>query len=225
MAFSDLFKFGSYNLFPDSYAVDRETLYQLFKPTLSQQLSQSKTVFLAVHFPAEFFVVQDLLSQWAFEYELITRPLDHQWFQENKANVSVKATHLYLSLAEFLIDTEFSGDESWNTPLALMMLDRHPLLSQDEAVARFADRFPGRAEIGYFLSFEDEVVTRLIDKRMLDLLLQMGANDHGLIASSMLSRRLRKMQKKAAETHHAPEQPADSVRQWYEINARDEKTQ
>ena len=102
-----------------------------------------------------------------------------------------------------------------------MMLDRHPVLSKDEAVARFADGFPGRSEVGYFLSFEDEVVTRLIDKRLLDLLLQMGAHDHGLIASSMLSKRLRKMQRKAVKSFAELEQPADSVKQWYELNTSD----
>jgi len=165
MALFDLLKFGSYNLFPDSYAVDRETLYRLFKPTLIQQLSRPKTVILSLHFPAEFFVVQDLLSQWDIDYKLITRPLDRQWFQENKSATSSQT-----------------------------------------------------GEVGYFLSFEDEVVTRLIDQRLLDLLLQMGANDHGLIASSMLSKRLRKMQKKALKTFSTQEQPADSVSQWYELN-------
>ena len=149
MAFFDLFKFGSYNLFPDSYAVDRETLYDLFRPTLTQQLAQPKTVILSLHFPAEFFVVQDLLSQWGIEYKLITRPLDRQWFQENRNSTSDKTAPLYLSLAEFLIDTKFSGDESTDVALALMMLDRHPLPSKDEAIARFADGFPGRSEVGY----------------------------------------------------------------------------
>ena len=218
MALSDLFKFGSYNLFPDSYAVDRATLYRLFQSTLSQQLSQSKTVILALHFPAEFFAVQDLLAQWEIEYDLIGRALDPQWFQDNKAAASGQAGHLYLSLAEFLIDTNFSGDESSDVPLALMMLERHPLLRKDESVVRFADGFPGRSEVGYFLSFEDEVITRLIDKRLLNLLLQMGANDHGLIASSMLSKRLRKMQKRAVDTFSEVEQPADSVSQWYQLN-------
>ena len=221
MAFFDLLKFGSYNLFPDSYAVDRSTLYRLFRQTLIQQLSQPKTVVLSLHFPAEFFVVQDLLSQWDIEYKLITRPLDRQWFQENKGASSGQMGYLYLSLAEFLIDTKFSGDESSDSQLALMKLDRHPVLSKDEAVARFADGFPGRSEVGYFLSFEDEVVTRLIDKRLLDLLLQMGAHDHGLIASSMLSKRLRKMQRKAVKSFAELEQPADSVKQWYELNTSD----
>ena len=72
MAFFDLLKFGSYNLFPDSYAVDRSTLYRLFRQTLIQQLSQPKTVVLSLHFPAEFFVVQDLLSQWDIEYKLLS---------------------------------------------------------------------------------------------------------------------------------------------------------
>ena len=218
MAFFDLLKFGSFNLFPDSYAVDRETLYRLFRPNLIQQLTQAKTVILALHFPAEFFAVQDLLTQWDIDYNLITRPLDRQWFQENKNAAGNKAGHLYLSLAEFLIDTNFSGDESSDAPLALMMLDRHPLFRKDESVVRFADGFPGRSEVGYFLSFEDEVITRLIDKRLLNLLLQMGANDHGLIASSMLSKRLRKMQKRAVDTFSEVEQPADSVRQWYQLN-------
>ena len=84
MALFDLLKFGSYTLFPDSYAVDRETLYRLVRPMLIQQLSRPKTVILSLHFPTEFFVVQDLLSQWEIEYKLITRPLDRQWFQENK---------------------------------------------------------------------------------------------------------------------------------------------
>ena len=220
MAFLDLFKFGSYNLFPDSYAVDRATLYQLFRPTLIQQLSQPKTVILSLHFPAEFFVVQDLLSQWEIEYKLITRPLDRQWFQENKTATLSTIEPLHLSLAEFLIDSEFSGDQSADAPLALMMLDRHPLPSRDEAVAQFADGFPGRSEVGYFLSFEDEVITRLIDNRLLDLLMQMGANDHGLIASSLLSKRLNKMQKREVKTFSTIEQSADSATQWYELNSQ-----
>jgi hypothetical protein len=122
MAFFDLLKMGSYNHFPDSYAVNRKTLYQLFKPTLLEQLNRHKTVILSLHFPEEFFVVQDQLSQWNLDYQLITRTLDHQWFLENNSDASGLTPRLYLSLAEFLIETKFTGDELSETSLALMVI-------------------------------------------------------------------------------------------------------
>ncbi len=215
MGLFDLFRFSSVNHFPDSYAVDREVLYRLFRPMLEQQLELNKTVVLAMHFPAEFFVAQDLLAQWGIEYTVITRALDRQWFQDNK---NADTRRPFMALSELLIDTEFPRDQPWHTSLALMMLDRHPRGTKDEAVSQFADRFPGRAEVGYFLSFEDDVVKRTIDNRMLDLLIQMGANDHGLIASAMLSKQIKKVLKRKSESFCSIDRPADSIAQWYDLN-------
>lgn len=215
MGLFDFFRFPNCNRFPDSYAIDRRSLYLNLQQTLEYQRSLPKTIIISAHFPETFFALQDLLSDWSIEYQIIPRPLDENWFLDHRSSAS---DQVFLSLAEFLSATDFPPKLDWTTPLALLMLDRHPLAIKDETVEHFAESFPAKSELGYFLSFEDEIIDRAIDKRMLDLIIQMGAESHGLIASSMLSRRLKKVLARQAHAFVASERSAESVEQWYDLN-------
>ena len=221
MGIFDFLKPANCKRYADSFALDRQSLYQLYRPALEQQLSLAKTIVIAAHFPDEFFTLQDRLADWGIAYQIITRPLDRQWFQDQRSKVEKNQTDqavVYLALAEFLIDTSCDANETTDLPLALMMFDRHPDVTKDDGVQAFAESFPARSELGYFLALDDVVVQNVVNEPLLNLLMTFGAEDHGLITSNMVSKRLEKVLRRHASTRTAAFESADSASKWYELN-------
>ena len=201
--------------------MDRQSLYGLFRPALDQQLELPRTIVIAAHFPDEFFVLQDRLADWGIDYQIITRPLDRQWLQDQRSEVEkLQAGQgmVYLALAEFLIDTSFDPNATSDLPLALMMFDRHPNVMKDDGVLAFAESFPARAELGYFLALDDVVVQNVVNEPLLNLLRTFGAEDQGLITSNMVSKRLEKVLRRHAVKRTIAFESADSASKWYELN-------
>ena len=224
MGIFDFLKFGNCKRYADSFAMDRQSLYRLFRPALEQQLELPRTIVIAAHFPDEFFALQDRLADWEIDYQIITRPLDRQWLQDQRSEVEKRPPSppnqaiVYLALAEFLIDTSFDVTESTDLPLALMMFDRHPDVMKDDGVLAFAESFPARSELGYFLALNDVVVQNVVNEPLLNLLKTFGAEDQGLITSNMVSKRLEKVLRRHAAKRTAAFESADSASNWYELN-------
>lgn len=210
----------SFQRYPDSFAMTREALYKNLTNVLQAMFSKSgekdSSVFLAAHFPEEFFEMQNVLDRLGVEYRIVTRPLDAQWFADSGHN---SQGVVYLALAEFLIETTFSGNESFASQMALIVVDRHPEPFRDEALEQFARSFPAVTRMGYFLALEDRVLASVINETTLLVLKQMGIEDQGLISSGIISKRITKVLAREQKARTGEGQVADSAETWYEINA------
>ena len=103
-----LLKTLSFQRHPDSFATTRVTLYEKLVEVVESLIQQHEqregrskkrsllpvdsTIFIAAHFPEEFFRVQNELQQHGIDYEFITRPLDSQWFLDTANQTSVSST-------------------------------------------------------------------------------------------------------------------------------------
>lgn len=212
-----LFKPIAFERYPDSFATSRTVLYQRLMDVINTQVTEGSAVFVAAHFPDEFFRLQSELHQHQIDYRMITRPLDQQWFTDHKDN---SEGVVFLSLAEFLSQTNFSGTESFKAKLDLIMVDRHPEPREDRSVEAFGRAFPATTKLGYFLALEDRVLGSIINETVLMVLNQMGIDDHGLISSGIISKRITKVLDRQSKIRGQDRdlKPADSVDQWYELN-------
>ncbi len=221
----------SFQRHPDSFATTRVTLYEKLLEvvgTLIQQpkrpegrsqeqslLSTASTVFIAAHFPDEFFRVQNELQRHGIEYQFITRPLDSQWFTDN-ADRSTNV--IYLTLAEFLTETTFGDNPVFRSTLNLIVIDRHPEPFRDAALEQFARDFPATTRMGYFLALEDRVLHPVINETTLTVLKQMGIEDQGLVSSSIISKRINKVLARKQKQRTGEGTPTDSAEDWFELN-------
>ena len=221
----------SFQRHPDSFATTRETLYEKLLEVIQSLIQHhdqpedrllnssssptGSTVFIAAHFPDEFFRLQSELEQHGIAYQFITRPLDSQWFHDN-ANQNPQV--IYLTLAEFLTSTTFSENAVFGSLLNLIVVDRHPEPFRDAALEQFARDFPATTRMGYFLALEDRVLHPVVNETTLTVLKQMGIDDQGLVSSSIISKRITKVLARKQKQRTAEGTPTDSAEDWFEIN-------
>jgi|GEM_PF-1246938 len=221
----------SFQQHPDSFAATRVTLYERLMEvvkSLHRQHEQSQdrlqnrsqspidsAIFIAAHFPDEFFRLQEELDKQKIEYEIITRPLDSQWFLDH----SVGDSHIiYLALAEFLTETTFGENVAFGTALDLIVVDRHPEPFRDALLVQFARDFPAITRMGYFMALDDCVLNSVVNDTTLLVLDQMGIDDRGLISSGIISKRIKKVLAREQKQRTVEGTPADSAEDWFEIN-------
>ena len=221
----------SFQRHPDSFAITRATLYEkllevvktLIQPDLQREgrlqkqplLPIASTIFIAAHFPNEFFQVQSELQRHGIEYQFITRPLDPQWFLDNAKR---SANVIYLTLVEFLTETTFNENLSFDFTLNLIVVDRHPEPFRDAALEQFARDFPATTRMGYFLALDDRVLDRVINETTLTVLKQMGIEDQGLVSSSIISKRVNKVLAREQKLRTGKGTPTDSAEDWFKLN-------
>ncbi len=127
---------------------------------------------------------------------------------------------LLLTLADSLggrTPTDFPVDESRN--ILIIVGERHPLPSHDEAVLDFARSLPCRCRLVYHISLEDAFMKRFGGDWMKDTLRRMGMKEDEVVGSRMVSRRIRLAQRKIARVS-AVDPVADSAEEWFERNCQ-----
>lgn len=210
----------SFERYPDSFATTRRVLFERLMDVVKTLQNEDSVVFIAAHFPDEFFQLQAELHRFEIDYQMITRPLDPQWFTDHDGDTTGT---VFLVLAEFLSQTQFNGGEVFSARLDLVMVDRHPDPGEDHAVERFARSFPATTKMGYFLALEDCVLKSVVNETTLTVLRQMGIDKHGLVSSGIISKRITKVLQRESKVRDQELTPADSAQQWYELNDRPTK--
>lgn len=99
----------------------------------------------------------------------------------------------------------------------LIVAEKHPLPSADEAVIAFAEKLPCRSRITYHLSLDDVVLKSFRGEWLQSVLMKLGMTEEETIESKMVTRRLKAAQRKfqsAIRGNH----PAASAEEWVRLN-------
>ena len=183
-----LFGNRQFTYFDDAYALTRETLWNSLESTLKSERYEDQPVWLVVHFFDTFNWLQDRLDGSDIPYEIETSEIDAKRFSYDS---SVTQIGVRLVLAKTLLsaDATSSSDENLERSLAMIVLERHPLIEHDLRIESIARSFPVRVEYGHYLALDDSVVRMVVNEATIKILQQLGMNDHELITSAMLTRR------------------------------------
>jgi hypothetical protein len=95
--------------------------------------------------------------------------------------------------------------------------ERHPLASHDDAVVEFARRLCCRCRLSHYLSLEDALLKSMASEWLPNLLKRLGMKDDDAIHSRLVSRRIKDCQARIQGLAFADE-PADSAQQWIQRN-------
>ena len=223
MGLFDWFKNGKtrFTRFDDAYALTRPALWQSLRQTVQSPLNTGKSIWLVVHFTDTFSDLQTEMDSWQVDYDIVTKPIDPSQLEGSGLLTTAKINVVLAGLIP-KTEREILLEPNPNRTVAMIMVERHPQIKYDDQVESFARALPARVEFGYYLSLDDDVVRLVINDTSIKILKQLGMNEHELIASSMVTRRLNKMLRKVAETYRS-DNPADSARLWLEINQAKEE--
>lgn len=206
--------------YDDSFALTRSALWALLRSTIKRPEHEQKSIWMVCHFPETFSSIQSQLEQWGQDYVVVENPISTAQVDQPTAEDQplIQPGPIKLVLAD-LIETpsERRALVKSDAKLALMVIERHPLCTHDQRIDAFARSLSVRVELGYFMSLEDKVVKDVVNDTTLQILKQLGMNDHELIASQMLTRRLNKLLKRRA-AKYTTDYPADSAAEWLTLN-------
>lgn len=203
--------------FDDAFALSRPALWAAIKKTIKSPLLQDKPIWLVTHFAETYTAIQNELENWQIDYEIVAQPIAPKQIERSGL---LSNTSLKLVLADLIPESQPAPNVLADAPtIAMIVLERHPQIKHDERIETFCKSLPVPVECGYFLSLEDDVVKLVVNETSLKVLKQLGVNEHELITSHMVTSRLKKVLKRMSTTY-VSDQPADSAKQWLEINSR-----
>jgi hypothetical protein len=174
------------------------------------------------------------------KYAGIAREAAQALDSDDPPSVIVLVAHFSNVLAELEATADRAGldrrgvrcalAQTWEEPLGaslgevahslIIVGERHPLRSHDEAVIKTAASASGRSRLVFHLSLEDPLMQRFSNAWVGDTLKRLGMGENTPIKSKMVSRRLRMAQKKI-EADSTNELPAESAEEWLRINRPD----
>ncbi|MDG2181436.1 MAG: hypothetical protein P8L78_07075 [Mariniblastus sp.] len=213
-----LFGKRQFTYFDDAYALTRESLWNSLQSTLKSERYANQPVWLVVHFFDTFTWLQDRLDESGIPYEIETSEIDAKRLGYD-AIVTQNGIRLVLAKSLLSVSDHASSDTDLERSLAVIVLERHPLLEHDLRIERIARSFPIRVEYGHYLALDDSVVQMVVNDATLKILQQMGFNDQELITSTMVTRRLKKVLGRM-ESSFQSDRDADSAAEWIELNSK-----
>ncbi|MBS0202702.1 MAG: hypothetical protein JSS49_07365 [Planctomycetes bacterium] len=121
---------------------------------------------------------------------------------------------MIVSTADTLQSTRPSTISSDEThPWHIIVGERHPLLSCDDAILEFARRLPGHSRLVFHVSLQDPLMRAFRGEWVEGVLKSLGMADDEAIESKMVARRIKAAQQKLAG-QCLTDYPADSAEKW-----------
>ncbi len=216
--------FGKYGFhrYADSFTRTREAKFASLRQWVQTQSGQGKHVLILAHFESTFLDVQSAIQQAGFDYEVLAMPQSQQQLARTLAD---SAANITITMSQMLAPSE---EPEYREPadlhIAMMIVERYPLVQRDMRLDDFARSLAARVDMGYLMSFEDPVVRQLLGERFIFLMEQLGLGEHDLIQSAMTERALQQRIRRATQAV-VNEQEAGSPEEWLELNMPDSDKQ
>lgn len=133
-------------------------------------------------------------------------------------SITVGDTAVQLVLAEDLtsdVTSRFNTEET--ATIDLIVAERHPLKSADDALIAFTESLPCQCRVAYHLSLDDPLLSRFIGGFVEKMLENLGMNEDEPLESQLISRRIKAAQKKIEQQAFGNSR-AFSASEWLELN-------
>jgi hypothetical protein len=177
-----------------------------------------RSVLLLAHFPSTLAALGPKLIDSRLPHEPIPEGLTPEAALRLAANGEPR---VLFGLVRNLRLPEFpAAEDAPESPLPVLLAERHFLRSHDERVTEFAGGLGGRAEIAVHVALDDELMKVFAGQWVTDMLKRLGMKDDEMIDSPMVTRRIRKAQDQIRAKLATEEVPADSPLEWIQRNAR-----
>jgi hypothetical protein len=182
---------------------------------LAEHVGAGRSVLLLAHFPGTLAALApDLLGE-----NLPREPIP-DGFTPAAALRPAQAPRVLFGLVRNLKPAEFPDPDAPESPLPVLLVERHFLRRHDERVTEFAKGLGGRAAVAVYLSFDDHLIRLFVGEWVRSTLKQLGMRDDEAIDSGMVNRRIRKAQDKFVPLVREEDVSADSPEEWFRLNQK-----
>jgi hypothetical protein len=182
---------------------------------LAEHIAAGRSVLLLAHFPDTLAtLVPDILGE-----NLPREPIP-DGFTPGAALRPTPAPRVLFGLVRNLRPDEFPTTDAPESPLPVLLVERHFLRRHDDRVTEFAKGLGGRAAIAVHLSFDDHLIRLFVGDWVRNVLKGLGMQDDEAIDSNMVNRRIRAAQDKVVPLVREEDVPADSPEEWYRLNQK-----
>ncbi len=174
-------------------------------------------VLVLCHFQSTFLQAQEALERAGIDCEVLARRVTEYDLPDVLARSPV-GVHLTLAqMLELTSQPDSRADGDRHPPLALIMIEKHPLPDRDAEILEFARNLSAEVAAGYLVSFEDAVPRYYLGERFIHLMQQLGMGDNDLVSSAMTARSIRRSMRKRSLAV-TREVPAFSPAEWLAVN-------
>lgn len=173
--------------------------------------------FLVAHFPNTLAGLERLSAGTGWPTTVIRRPCSERELAEQLVRAEAGTVFLVQSDAAPAAEAGAAGVADFPQPVAVIMMECHPLARRDQQVRRLAVALPFPCRLQTHLSLEDAVMRVFAGEWASNMLRTLGMKEHESIQSPMVMKRIRAAQKKI-ETKTVGAQPAQSAEEWFQLN-------
>lgn len=198
--------------FPDTFALHREQLWEGIADVL-RQAAQREHWLVVAHFPETFQRLCAALDRRQIDFRIAT-----QTFASSSVREQVPCGEIQVTLAGMLqASAAIRERPGAQQPVAVLMVERHPLRKYDQGVESFVAQIQGRRRLAFYQALDDPLIQGLMSPQIIEILRQFGLAEQHLISSHLVSRGVARLQRKIAARVTA-EQRADSCAVWLQAN-------
>lgn len=199
----------------DSISLTTENKFKGLAQAILKRGQKDCFLLVVAHFQETFFRLQDALEEHKLDYQIVDSPITADktmsWLDPPRPG------SIHLALASLLDDSDVGLEQTVRKEGSLIVAERHPNPVHDRTLLRFAQQAVCPLRLGYFIALRDPAVQPLIGDWAELVLKQLGMQEHELITSQLVSRRLelgyRKIERAIVE-----ERPAESQQEWLDLN-------
>lgn len=182
---------------------------------LAEHIGAGRSVLLLAHFPDTLAALAPNLLGENLPHEPISNGLTPE-----SALRATRPPRVLFGLVRNLKPAEFPEPEAPESPLPVLLMERHFLRRHDDRVTEFARGLGGRAAVAVHNSFDDPCIKMFVGDWVPNALKQLGIEPDEAIDSGMVNRRIRRAQDKIASRVREEDLPADSPAEWWRLNQR-----
>lgn len=181
--------------------------------SMKTRIAANKAVLVLAHFPATLAAYGEQIIGSGLSYATIPLELTPA------AAIKLAAEpRVWLGLVRNLkLDGFPPPDTAPESPLPVLVLERHLLRKHDDHVIQFAQGLGSRASVEFHVSLEDPLMARFAGERVTNTLRALGMNEGEAIESNLVLRRIAQAQAKIAKTIQTDDD-ANSAAEWLERN-------
>ncbi|MFO0822263.1 MAG: hypothetical protein U0792_03960 [Gemmataceae bacterium] len=180
----------------------------------NRHIAANRSVLVLAHFPASLTV---------FGEQIIGRETPHATIPTTlTAAAALELANgpprVLLGLVRNLQPDEFPApDSAPESPLPVLVLERHFLRKHDDHVVRFAEGLGSKASVDFYISLDDPLLSIFVGDWVKEMLRKLGMQPDETINSPMVSRRIEQAQAKI-ERETSSDVEAESASDWHERN-------
>jgi len=182
--------------------------------SVNTHLAGDRSVLVVAHFPATLAAFGEHIILKGWPHATIPSTLTPAAALE----LAKGSPRVLLGLVRNLEPVEFPPpDTAPESPLPVVVLERHLLRKHDDHVAHFADGLGSKAAVEFHVSLDDPLMAMFAGEWVTNALRNLGMKESEAIDSALVGRRIEQAQAKIAQTIHSDED-ADTAADWLEPN-------